>query len=132
MRRHGWPPPCNLLRGRGRLERSTHQEDQNRKGDGEKMLAKNIKASVAAVAVAMITGLVVALWVALMPAPAQAQVSDELQLLRIKATNIEDAEPELYDEAQIKVDGTLVWSSNMRPGDVKILTGVPPQRFSGT
>jgi hypothetical protein len=38
------------------------------------MLAKNTRASVATVAVALITGLMVALWVALMPAPAQALI----------------------------------------------------------
>jgi hypothetical protein len=73
MRRRSWPPPCNLLRGRGLVgKKHTHQEDQDGKGDEEKMLAKNTRGTVATVAVALITGLVVALLVTLMPAPAQA------------------------------------------------------------
>ena len=73
------------------------------------MLAKNTRASVATVAVVLITGVVVALWVALMPAAAQAQTVDELQLLKLKAKDLDDPDwhgpldPE--DEVAITVDG---------------------------
>ena len=40
------------------------------------MLTKNTRASVATVTAALISGLVVALWMALMPTPVQAQTFD--------------------------------------------------------
>jgi hypothetical protein len=97
------------------------------------MLAKNTRASVATVAVALITGLVVALWVALMPAPAQAQAGDELQLLKLKAENLEDPDwfpfTDNQDEVSIKVDGKHMGLWHMKQGQIvnRVDAGVPPQ-----
>ena len=101
------------------------------------MLAKNTTASVATVAVALITWLVVALWVALMPAPAQAQAGDELQLLKLKAVNLEDPDwfpfTDNEDEASIKVDGKHMGLWHMKQGQIVNLVdaGVPPQPLLG-
>ncbi len=112
-------------------------EDQDEQGDSEKMQVKNTRASVATVAVALITGIMVALWVALMPAPAQAQAGDVLRFLSIKAVDITNDEHvcipicigDFVDEPYIKVDGAEVWSGRsdplrMKNGDVRNLTGV--------
>jgi len=97
------------------------------------MLVKNTRISVATVAVALIAGIMMALWLALMPAPAQAQADDVLRLLSIKAVDITDDEGGIVgdsvDEPYIKVDGVEVWSGRsdplrMRNGDVRNLTGV--------
>jgi hypothetical protein len=97
------------------------------------MLAKNTRALVATVAVALITGIMVALLLALMPAPAQAQAGDVLRFLSIKAADITDDEGGIFgdfiDEPYIKVDGVEVWSGRsdplrMKNGDVHNLTGV--------
>jgi hypothetical protein len=101
------------------------------------MLAKNTRASVATVAAALITGLVVALWVALMPAPAQAQAGDELQLLKLKAVDLEDPDwfpfTDNEDEASIKVDGKHMGLWHMKQGQIVNLVdaGVPPQPLLG-
>jgi hypothetical protein len=97
------------------------------------MLAKNTQASVAAVTVALITGIMVALWLALMPAPAQAQSGDVLRFLSIKCVKITGDEGPLLgdfiDEPYIVVNGVEVWSGRsdplrMKDGDVRNLTGV--------
>src|SRR5829696_6621202 len=97
------------------------------------MLAKNTKTSVATIAAALITGLLVALWLALMPAPAQAQDGDVLKLLSIKCDRITGDEGGIFgdfiDEPYIKVDGIEVWSGRsdplrMKDGDVHNLSGI--------
>jgi hypothetical protein len=95
------------------------------------MLVKNTRASVATVTVALITGVMVALWLALMPAPAQAQAGDSLRLLRLHVTNIEDAWPDNTDETHIVVDGRDVWNASVKEGQTIDLTGVPAQTLSG-
>lgn len=105
------------------------------------MLAKNARASVAMVTVALITGLVVALLVVLTPAPAQAQAGDVVRLLSIKAVDITDDEGGIFgdfvDEPYIKVDGNEVWSGRsdplrMKNGDVRDLTGVSATLSGGS
>lgn len=107
--------------------RSTH-EDEDREGDDEKMLTKNTRTSVATVAVALITGAMMALLLALMPAPAKAQSGDVLRLLSIKCVDITNDEGGIFgdfvDEPYIKVDGAQVWSGQMRNGDIVNLAGV--------
>jgi len=95
------------------------------------MLAKNTRASVATLIVALITGLVVAFWVALMPAPGQAQSGDVLRLLSIKCLDITNDEGpfDSFDEPYIRIGGAEVWSGRsdslrMKNGDVRDLTGV--------
>src|SRR5215207_2692637 len=92
------------------------------------MLAKNTRASVATATVALITGLVVALLLALMPAPAKAQSGDVLRLLSIKCVDITNDEGgivgDFVDEPYIKVDGAQVWSGSMKNGDIVNLAGV--------
>lgn len=88
------------------------------------MFAKNTKLPVATVAVALITGLLMTLWLALMPAPAQAQPGDVLRLISIKCIDREDTGA---DEAGIKVDGVIVWGhgeTNMDNGSVVNLSGI--------
>jgi hypothetical protein len=80
------------------------------------MLAKNTRALVATVAVALITGIMMALWVALMPAPAQAQSGDVLRLLSIEVVNHTDDEDfgpfgDRADEPYIEVNGVNVWDA---------------------
>jgi hypothetical protein len=110
---------------------------QNAK-ETRKMLVKNTRMSVATVTVALITGIMVALLLALMPAPpAKAQSGDVLRLLSIKAVDITDDEHvclpicvgDFFDEPYIKVDGAEVWSGRsdplrMKNGDVHSLAGV--------
>jgi hypothetical protein len=97
------------------------------------MLTKSTRVPVATVAVALITGILVALWVALMPAPARAQSGDVLRLQSIKCVKITGDEGGLVgdfiDEPYIKVDGVEVWSGRsdplrMKDGDVRNLSGV--------
>jgi hypothetical protein len=101
------------------------------------MLTRSTRIPVATIAVALITGLMVTLWVALMPAPAQAQPDDVLRLRSIKALDITNDEHvclpicvgDFVDEPYIKVDGVEVWSGRsdplrMKDGDVRNLTGV--------
>ena len=97
------------------------------------MLAKNTRTSVAAIAAALITGLLMALSLALVPAPAQAQDGDVLKLLTIKCDHITGDEGgilgDFIDEPYIKVDGIEVWSGRsdplrMKVGDVRNLSGV--------
>jgi hypothetical protein len=98
------------------------------------MFVKNTSMSVATVTVALITGIMMALLVALMPAtPAKAQSGDVLRLLSIKCLDITDDEGGLVgdfiDEPYIKVDGAEVWSGRsdplrMKNGDVRNLSGV--------
>lgn len=88
------------------------------------MLAKNTGMSVATIAAALITGLLMALLLALMPAPAQAQSGDVLRLISIKCIDREDAGD---DEAGIKVDGAIVWGhgeTNMTNGNVVNLSSI--------
>jgi hypothetical protein len=96
------------------------------------MLTKNTRASVAAVIAALITGLLVTLWLALMPAPAQAQPGDSLQLVGIKAIRIEDWWPDDHDEPMIKIDG-LQWGTvlSMKNGDYKDLRDRKAKVLSG-
>jgi len=75
------------------------------------MLAKNTRASVTTVAVALITGVIVALLVALMPTPAQAQSGDVLRLLSIHVRDITNDEGDGADEPYIEVDGNNVWDA---------------------
>jgi hypothetical protein len=129
----------------GWAELSTHHEDRHRNGDGEKMLAKNTRASVTTVTLALVIGITMALWLALAPAPAKAQSGDVLRLLSIKAVDITSDEGvclpivgcagDDIDEPYIKVDGVEVWSGRsdplrMKKGDVRNLTGVSA-RLSG-
>jgi len=89
------------------------------------MLAKNTRALVATVAVALITGIMMALWVALMPAPAQAQSGDVLRLLSIKVLDITNDESDGDDEIRINVNGEQKWGNDeMRNGNFVDLTGV--------
>jgi hypothetical protein len=88
------------------------------------MLAKNTKTPVVTLAAALIVGAMVALWMALMPAPAQAQPGDVLHLQSIKSVQITGDEGDGIDEPFINVDGTQVWSGSMREGQVQNLTGV--------
>jgi hypothetical protein len=94
------------------------------------MLGKNTQASVATVAVALIAGVMVALLLTLMPAPAQAQSGDELRLLSLKVEDITNDEGpfDYSDEPYIKVDGATVWSiganNSMKNGDIVDLAGV--------
>ena len=97
------------------------------------MLAKNTRILVATVTMSMIMGLMVALWVAFTPTPAQAQSGDVLRLLSIKCVEITGDEGGLLgdfiDEPYIIVDGVEVWSGRsdplrMKDGDVRNLTGV--------
>lgn len=103
------------------------------------MLAKNARASVTTVTLALIIGTIMALWLALAPAPAQAQQGDVVRLLSIKAVDITSDEGvclpiigcagDDIDEPYIKVDGVEVWSGRsdplrMKKGDVRNLTGV--------
>lgn len=90
------------------------------------MTAKNTKMSVATATVALITGLLVTLLLALMPAPAKAQSGDVLRLLSIKAVDITNDEGpfDSFDEPYIKVDGAQVWSGSMKNGDIVNLSGV--------
>jgi hypothetical protein len=98
------------------------------------MLAKNTRMPVMTLAAALIVGAMVALWMALMPAPAQAQTGDVLHLQSIKCVNITDDEGfgffgDDIDEPYINVDGTQVWSGRndplrMKDGQVHNLAGV--------
>ena len=94
------------------------------------MLAKNTRMPVVNLAAALIVGAMVALWLALMPAPAQAQPGDVLHLQSIKCVQITGDEGDGIDESYINVDGTQVWSGSMRNGQVQNLTGVSAT-FSG-
>jgi hypothetical protein len=82
------------------------------------MLAKNTRASVATVTIALITGLLGALWVALMPAPAQAQPGDILHLLSIKVDDYQDGWPDNADEPYIEVHGNNVWDAGNSGGSM--------------
>jgi hypothetical protein len=97
------------------------------------MLTKNARASVATVTVVLITGLVVALWMAVFPPPAQAQAGDVLRLLSIKAIDITNDEGgrvgpivigDEADEPYIEVDGEQVWSGQMNNGKFIDLGGI--------
>jgi hypothetical protein len=97
------------------------------------MLTKSTRVPAATVAMALIAGIMVALWVALMPAPAKAQPGDVLKLQSIKCLKITGDEGGLVgdfiDEPYIKVDGVEVWSGRsdplrMKEGDVRNLSGV--------
>jgi Bacterial Ig-like domain len=94
------------------------------------MLANNTRMPVATLAAALIVGAMVALWMALMPAPAQAQTGDVLHLQSIKCVQITgDDWYDSTDEPYINVDGTEVWSGRndplrMKDGQVQNLAGV--------
>jgi|SRR5215207_2627517 len=92
------------------------------------MLVKNTRISVATVAVALIAGIMMALWLALMPAPAHAQAGDVLRLLSVQANDITNDEGGIFgdtvDEPYIKVDGAQVWSGSMKNGDFVNLGGI--------
>lgn len=87
------------------------------------MLTKSARVPAATVAVALITGIMVALWVALMPAPAHAQSGDVLRLLSIKCIQTTGDEGDGVDEVHLKVDGSQVWSGGMKSGDFVSLAG---------
>jgi hypothetical protein len=93
------------------------------------MFAKNTKMPVVNLAASLIVGAMVALWLALEPAPAQAQPGDVLQLQSIKCVLITGDEGDGIDEPYINVDGTQVWSGSMRNGQVQNLTGVSATLF---
>jgi hypothetical protein len=97
------------------------------------MLAKNARASVATAVVALITGIMVVLWVTLLPAPAQAQPGDVVRLLSIRAIDITNDEGyrvgpivigDEADEPYIRVEGAQVWSGQMGNGAFVNLGGI--------
>jgi hypothetical protein len=131
MKRRSWPPPQKPLKRLRAVAKEAHHEDQNGKGDGEKMLTKNTRASVTTIAVALIMGVMVALSVALMPAPAQAQPGDVLRLLSLKALDITNNEcpGDCADDPLIFINSNRVWSADdnnvhLKNGDSVNLEGV--------
>jgi hypothetical protein len=102
------------------------------------MLAKNTRMP-ATIAAALITGLLVALWLALMPGPAKAandrleaiasEPVSRLQLQSIVCHQTEDSAGE--DEPYIKVGGAKVWEGDLNDGESANLTQVPQISFQG-